>query len=130
MKNKLSKEIEKLNLGDLVQVDWGDASTGKSLATGKEIDVPASSWGIFIGILGEKNKHIILAQNHFHYASGISDLDYTAVPLQWSINIKIVSKQHIHPEVAEEMLRSFAHGCRHQLGRLSRQRRIRHDRLD
>jgi hypothetical protein len=28
------------------------------------IDVPVVSWGIFLGVLGSKNRHIILAQKH------------------------------------------------------------------
>ena len=76
------KQVKGLSLGDLVRVDWFDASIGKSLTSGiGSIDVPVQSWGIYLGVLGEKNKHIILAQNSFRYADGVYDIDYTAVPV-------------------------------------------------
>jgi len=75
------KQVKGLTLGDLVKVDWYDASIDKSLSGGLNgIDVPVTSWDIFIGVLGQKNKHIILAQNNFRYADGLYDIDYTAVP--------------------------------------------------
>jgi len=52
-------------------VEWSDASVGKSLGSGVAVDVPVRSWGVFIGVLGEKNKHIVLAQNSFRYSSGV-----------------------------------------------------------
>lgn len=49
------KQVKGLTLGDLVKVDWFDASIGKSLSGGLNgIDVPVTSWGIFIGVLGQK----------------------------------------------------------------------------
>jgi hypothetical protein len=67
------KQVKGLTLGDLVKVEWYDASIGKSLSGGLNgIDVPVTSWGIFIGLLGQKNKHIILAQNNFRYADGLT----------------------------------------------------------
>jgi hypothetical protein len=59
------KQVKGLTLGDLVKVDWYDASIGKGLSGGLNgIDVPVTSWGIYIGVLGQKSKHIILAQNN------------------------------------------------------------------
>ena len=55
-------QIKGLVAGDLICVEWYDASIGKSLSNGLSgIDVPVKSWGVFIGILGQKNKRIILA---------------------------------------------------------------------
>jgi hypothetical protein len=63
----MMKQLESLSPGDLICVDWYDASIGKSLGSGVDVDVPVKSWGIFVGLLGQKNKHIILAQNDFLY---------------------------------------------------------------
>jgi hypothetical protein len=105
------KQVKGLTLGDLVKVDWFDASIGKSLSGGLNgIDVPVTSWGIFIGLLGQKNKHIILAQNNFRYADGLYDIDYTAVPTAWAINITVIIKNHIKPEDAKQILHSFLIG--------------------
>ncbi len=109
-KQKLPDEIASLSLGDLVCVEWCDASIGKSLSSGMSIDVPCSSWGIFIGILGAKTKHIILAQNNFQYADGVYDMDYTAIPLQWSTKATVLIKNNISKEVAKMMLNGFLTG--------------------
>ena len=70
------KQVKDLSPGDLIEVKWFDASVGKSLSGGLAgIDVPVKSWGIYIGVLGEKNKHIILAQNNFRYADGLYDIE-------------------------------------------------------
>jgi hypothetical protein len=75
-------QIKGLAAGDLVLIEWLDASIGKSLSNGVSgIDVPVKSWGIFIGLLGSKKKHVILAQNCFRYSDGLYDIDYTAVPI-------------------------------------------------
>lgn len=126
------KQVKGLTLGDLIKVDWFDASIGKSLRGGLNgIDVPVTSWGIFIGILGEKNKHIILAQNNFRYADGLYDIDYTAVPTAWAINITVIIKNHIKPEDAKQLLYSFLIGGKQSTQRNTKQQKVtNHERLD
>ncbi|MGB9714748.1 MAG: hypothetical protein ACPLZC_07230 [Candidatus Bathyarchaeales archaeon] len=105
---EVSKQVKSLSLGDLVRVEWFDASIGKSLSGGLNgIDVPVISWGIFLGVLGAKNKHIILAQNCFRYADGFYDIDYTAVPLAWTANATAIAKAYIPNEEAKQLLNSF-----------------------
>jgi len=123
MKRKVADEIKKLSVGDLIRVEWGDASVGKSLACGTSVDVPVVSWGIYIGVLGDKKKHIIIAQNNFRYADGLYDLDYTAIPLDWSMNVIVIVKNHIEREEARLLLRSFLEGGRRTFS--SRKQRIR-----
>jgi hypothetical protein len=127
------KQVKALNIGDLVKVAWFDASTGKSLSGGSAgIDVPVQSWSIFLGVLGEKNKHIILAQNSFRYADGIYDIDYTAVPTTWTVNITVIIKNHIKPEEATNRLNSFPQNAKRTNERKIEQQKVRnhHDRLD
>jgi len=126
------KQVKGLTLGDLVKVDWFDASIGKSLSGGLNgIDVPVTSWGIFIGLLGEKNKHIILAQNNFRYADGLYDIDYTAVPTTWAINITVIIKNHIKPEDAKLLLHSFLIGGKQSTQHNKKQQKVtNHERLD
>ncbi|MEM3626420.1 MAG: hypothetical protein QXZ25_00130 [Candidatus Bathyarchaeia archaeon] len=105
------RRVKELSLGDLVHVEWFDASIGKSLSGGLGgIDVPVTSWGIFLGVLGHKNKHIILAQNCFRYADGFYDIDYTSVPLAWTGNATVIAKAHVPPEEAKQLLNSFLVG--------------------
>ena len=123
--------MKKLNLGDLVRVEWTDASIGKSLSAGLNVDVPVASWGIYLGLLGQKNKHIILVQNNFHYADGLCDLDYTAIPLVWSAKVIVLAKNHIPPGEAQVLMNSFLMGGKRSLQNRTRQERVsnHHDRL-
>jgi hypothetical protein len=107
LRKQVLKQIKGLRLGDLIKVSWFDASIGSSRAGA--IDVPVDSWGVFIGVLGERNKHIVLAQNNFRYVNGLNDVDYTAIPLSWTVSIKIIS-QELSEEEAKGLLNSFLLG--------------------
>ena len=115
MNKMIARQIKSLQLGDLVRVEWFDASIGSSRAGA--IDVPVHSWGVFIGVLGERNKHIILAQNNFRYTDGLYDVDYTAIPLSWALTIKIVNSGEVPPEEAKSLLDSFLAGRKRTLKR-------------
>jgi hypothetical protein len=128
VRKSLKKQLESLGLGDLIRVQWCDASIGKSLSSGIDIDVNVESWGVYLGVLGEKAKHIILAQNNFRYADGLYDLDYTAIPVQWSISVVVLAKNHVPSSEAKQMLNSFLLGGRRALPRKKRQQGVRnHD---
>jgi len=129
---EIVRQLKGLVLGDLVRVDWFDASIGKSLSGGLGgIDVPVMSWGVFLGVLGEKNKHVILAQNSFRYADGVYDIDYTAVPLVWASNITAIIKNHVPLADAKQLLNSFlVNGKRASAKRLKQQKTVNHERLD
>jgi hypothetical protein len=108
----LRKNLEGLAPGDLISVDWCDASIGKSSGSGMAIDVPVRSWGVFIGVLGEKSKHIVLAQNSFKYSDGLFDIDYTAIPVSWTVNVVIISKGSVDGKTAGKLVNSFLLGGR------------------
>ena len=113
MNKQVLKQIKGLQPGDLIRVDWSDASIGKSLTSGTAVDIPVKSWGIYVAILGKRSKHIILAQNHFEYSNGLYDVDYTAIPLSWALKITVVCKQEVCNEEAALLLKSFLAGrCR------------------
>ncbi|RLI40039.1 hypothetical protein DRO69_13460 [Candidatus Bathyarchaeota archaeon] len=124
MKRNLKSQLKDLQPGDLIEISWTDASIGKSLGSGVTVDVPVKSWGIFIGILGVKNKHVVIAQNSFHYSDGLYDLDYTAIPLSWTLNITVIAKSHVPPEIANQLVTSFLMGGRRSFSR-SRQEKVR-----
>lgn len=110
---KVIAQIENVKPGDLVRVEWFDASVGRSLASGSLVDIPVLSWGIFVGLLGERKKHIVLAQNSFKYADGLYDVDYTSIPLSWATEITVIRESEVSQEVANLLLKSFLAGrCR------------------
>jgi hypothetical protein len=128
---EIPSHIKQLNTGDLVQIEWNDASIGKSLSNGLSgIDVPVKSWGVYIGVLGKRQQHIILAQNAFRYSDGLFDIDYTAVPVPWTTSASVLAKEHVSADEAQVLLHSFtinekAKSNKHSLGRCLRQRRMR-----
>lgn len=130
-KNKnLRKQLKALSIGDLIKVEWTDASIGKSRGSGVGVDVLVCSWGIYLGILGKERQHIILAQNNFRYADGLYDIDYTAIPVTWGIKVTIIAKNYVEPEEAKALLNSFLTGGRRTLPRRLKQERIsNHERL-
>ena len=124
MNKQILKQIKTLQLGDLVRVEWLDASVGRSIGGG-DIDVPVFSYGIYLGCLGKQHEHIILAQNSFRYSNGLFDVDYTAIPLTWSTAIKIVKKAEVNVETAQTLLTSFLRGN----SRTIKRRKSNHERL-
>ena len=101
-------ELENVKPGDLVAVDWCDASTGKSSMNGGVVDVPVRSWGVFLGVIEGRIKHIVLAQNSFRYTDSMFDMDYTAIPVGWTVEVKVLAAGHVNVEVARDMMRCFA----------------------
>jgi hypothetical protein len=128
---EITSQVKTLVAGDLICVEWSDASIGKSLSNGVNgIDVPVKSWGIFIGELGQKRKHLILAQNCFRYSDGLYDIDYTAVPLPWTTNATVIVKEYVSAEEAQVLLKSFTVNAKMKnetvsFGRCRRQQRVR-----
>jgi hypothetical protein len=127
----LRKDLENCKPGDLVCVDWFDASIGKSSGSGMAIDVPVRSWGVFIGVLGEKSKHIVVAQNSFKYSDGLFDIDYTAIPVSWTINVAIITRASVDVKTAGKLVNSFLLGGRRAFVRHTFQKKVRnhHGRL-
>lgn len=109
-KKGLKKVFSDLKPGDLVCVDWCDASVGKSSSSGVSIDIPVRSWGLYVGIFGQRTKHIVLAQNSFCYSDGLYDLDYTAVPKSWALDVSVLAKGHLPANIAQALVNSFVLG--------------------
>ncbi len=129
MKKSVAAQLKTLQVGDLVRVEWSDASIGKSLASGT-IDVPVKSWGVYLGELGERRKHIVLAQNGFRYSDGLYDVDYTAIPSSWIDAVEVVDKEQVSLQEAQRLLNSFLMGRRRTLQRSVRQGRVVNHELD
>ena len=117
MSKQILKQLENVKPGDLIAVDWSDASVGKSSGSGMTIDVPVRSWGIFVGLIGDRVKHIVIAQNSFRYADGLYDLDYTAIPVGWALGVTVLVKEHIQTESASRLVNSFMMGGHRTMNR-------------
>lgn len=107
MSKQVQRALEACAPGDLICVEWCDASTGKTSMNGGVIDVPVRSWGVFLGLMGTRMKHIMLAQNSFRYLDGLYDLDYTAIPVGWTLEVSCLQQAHLPLEVARELAKCF-----------------------
>jgi hypothetical protein len=81
LNKQVLKIVENVKPGDLIAVDWCDASVGKTSGSGLSIDAPVKSRDIYVGLIGDKIKHIVIAQNSFWYVDDRFDLDYTVIPI-------------------------------------------------
>jgi hypothetical protein len=105
-KKSLESQLASCSPGDLVSCIWTDASVGKMSTTRGIVDVPVQSWGVFVGVFGRR-KHIILAQNSFEYADGLSDVDYTAIPFGWIEDMQIIVQHYASEATAKSLVSGF-----------------------
>jgi len=77
-----------------------------------DIDVPVKSWGIFLAILGQRSKHLILAQSAFRFTDGFYDIDYAIIPLTWAMTLRVVNPGEVSKEETQALLTSFLAGRR------------------
>ena len=112
-------DLDELEKGDLVRVNWFDASRGQALTIRGRLDIPVYSWGIYLGVLGQKRRHIVLAQNSFKLNKDLYDVDYTCIPLSFLESVIVVRKVELPEDVADLLLLSFTAGRRRIIKRRS-----------
>jgi hypothetical protein len=106
-RNNFLKGLEACKPGDLICIDWCDASIGKSRANHGSIEVPVKSIGIFVMLARAKTLTVLLAQNCFEYADGFFDVDYTAIPAAWASEVHVIQPQFVSRIIAENLAASF-----------------------
>ena len=104
MNKGVQEVISSLRFGDSIIVEWLDASEATGSLKGAKIDTPVSSWGVFLGIKGERTKHLIIAKE-------IVDVDrachYNAVPLGMIKRIRVIERGTLDPKTMKT-LKKFA----------------------
>jgi hypothetical protein len=71
--NEILRTAENLHFGDLIEVDWLDASEASGCLESGKFDTPVRSVGYFLGLKGRKTKYLIIAKelvrtcDAFHY---------------------------------------------------------------
>jgi len=116
----VQRQINALQLGDLVRVRWFDACKGEARideqsASGAEepskmqFDIPVTSWGVFLGLVGEKTRHVLLIRDHFQMnaASGVYDIDYSVVPIGMIQTVEVLKKGELEAKVAGLLQQAF-----------------------
>jgi len=112
---EVRKQIKDLQLGDLIRVRWFDACKGEARIDEQseeakvQFDIPVTSWGVFLGLVGEKTKHVLLIRDHFQMnaSSGVYDIDFNVVPIGMIHAIEVLKRSELEPHVAELLQQAF-----------------------
>lgn len=112
VKRNVQRQLKQLQPGDLIRVDWYDASIGTAYSGRPElpVDVRVISFGLFIGLVGDRTKHIVLTQNSFKYTEDHYRLDYTLIPVSWAAEIFVIKAQELVCAQAKQLLHCFLVG--------------------
>jgi len=108
------RQIRMLQLGDLIRVRWFDASKGEARIDERseaavQFDIQVTSWGVFLGLVGEKTKHVLLIRDHFQMnaSSGVYDIDFNVVPVGMISAVAVLKRGELEPNVAKLLQQAF-----------------------
>jgi hypothetical protein len=114
MNNALHENIRNLQLGDLVRIEWFDASKGEARINKRaepivQFDIPVTSWGVFLGIVGKKAKHVFLLRDHFEMNEeiGVYDVDFNVIPIGMIDGIEVLKTGELDCDVAVLLQEAF-----------------------
>ena len=114
MNKEVLRQVKSLQLGDLVRVRWFDASKGeahidKDSQSPIQFDIPVTSWGVFLGVVGEKTKHVLLIRDHFqmHEDLGVYDIDFNVVPVGMIHGVERLKQGELEQKVAILLQQAF-----------------------
>lgn len=119
-------KIKDLRLGDLVKVEWFDASkgearVGKDTESDVQFDIPVTSWGVFLGIVGRRTKHVILLRDYFEMNEvlGICDIDFNVIPLGMISSLTVLKRAELDRNMVGLLQTAFLRArIRKQKGRV------------
>jgi hypothetical protein len=107
MGEKVLHTAENLRFGDLIEVDWLDASEASGrLETGK-FDTPVRSVGYFLGLKGRKTKHLVIAKELVRTCDAFH---YNVIPLGMIENIRMIAHEVLDLDNMN-VLKKFAQRC-------------------
>ena len=119
------KALESVKPGDLICVDWLDASRGRIEtmrelrevgAAGAVIDSPVKSFGVFLGLFGKRSKHIVLMASLwvFTAVADYGQVDTTIVPIGVVETIRVIQSSVMDAERLRLCQAAFMQGrCYH-----------------
>jgi len=98
----LGRVIGSLCFGDLVQVDWLDASEATDVLSHDRFDTPVVSVGFFLGVRGCRAKHLVIAKEILDSRT----YHYNVIP------VGMIQRLKVHSRVA------LTKGAKHRLKKL------------
>ena len=131
---EIERQLKALKPGDLVCVEWFDASKGRietirelrevGVANGASIDSPVSSYGIYVGVFGARAKHVILVASLWVHTVDYGQVDTTVIPLGVIEKVKVIAPQIMLLEHVRLCQQAFLQGrCFHFLKRFQIRKR-------
>lgn len=129
MSKAVLKALEQVKPGDLICVDWLDASRGKIETVrelrevgvpGAVIDSPVKSYGVFIGLFGKRSKHIVMVASLwvFTAVADYGQVDTTIIPVGTVENVCVVQHAILDVDRVRLCQAAFMMGrCHHYLRR-------------
>lgn len=87
----------------------GEARINKRAGASVQFDIAVSSWGVFLGIVGRKAKHVFLLRDHFEMNEelGVYDIDFNVIPLGMIHEIEVLKKSELDRDVAALLQKAF-----------------------
>lgn len=112
MNQEIMETAKNLHFGDLVEVDWLDASeaTGR-LETGK-FDTPVRSVGYFLGLKGRKTKHLVIAKELVRTCDAFH---YNVIPVGMIENIHTIAHEALdldNAKILKKCVRKLMHNLK------------------
>jgi len=115
--SEVLKTVSQLRFGDLIEVEWSDASKREirlhPKVKGKRhvFDVPVRSVGFFFGLVGDEVKHIAVARDIFCWpGNGDFDVDLTAIPLGMTKGVRVIMAGVLDPKLCFQLKTAFERG--------------------
>jgi len=126
-KREVLKQIKTLQLGDLVEVFWHDASKGEARIDQQaedttQFDIPVRSAGYFLGIAGKKTKHLIMIRDVFtlNLTQKVYDVDFNSVPTGMICKITVAVQEALGQDMAVSLKKAFLNArVRKRRGRIT-----------
>jgi hypothetical protein len=125
MSKQILKNLENVKPGDLICVDWLDASRGRIEtmrqlrevgSPGAVIDSPVKSYGVFIGLFGKRSKHIVLVASLwvFTAVADYGQVDSTIIPVGCVETVHTIQGEVLDLERVKLCMSAFLQGrCYH-----------------
>lgn len=111
MNKEILQTAKNLRFGDLVEVDWLDASEATGRLNSGKFDTPIRSVGYFLGLKGRKAKHLVIAKELVRTCDAFH---YNVIPLGMIETIRVLAREVLDLDDVK-ILKKFVRNCLRQL---------------
>ena len=112
MEEKTSQTIKKLHFGDLIEVDWLDASEATGRLEKGKFDTPVRSVGYYLGLKGHKTRHLVIAKELVRTCEAFH---YNVIPLGMIEDLRVLAGKALDLDNVK-VLKKFVRSCLRRLG--------------